>query len=158
MKKILLRIILLVMIIFTSASIFGFSNQNAEKSSSLSGKITKIIVNRIPNMQQKNQVEIEKIENRMENIVRKLAHYSIYTFFGLLIMLFISTYNLKELDKVSISLISGVIYAITDEIHQLFVPGRSGQITDIMLDSLGILTGIFISLLILELYKRVRSI
>ena len=33
-------------------------------------------------------------------------------------------------------------YAVTDEFHQLFVPGRSGQMTDVMIDSGGALVGL----------------
>ena len=31
-----------------------------------------------------------------------------------------------------------VLYACTDEIHQLFVPGRAGMVTDVMIDSIGV--------------------
>ena len=37
-----------------------------------------------------------------------------------------------------------VIYAISDEIHQLFVPGRAGQVRDVLIDSAGSLLGIII--------------
>ena len=39
---------------------------------------------------------------------------------------------------------AGTFYAGTDEFHQLFVPGRSGQITDVILDSCGVLTGVLV--------------
>ena len=35
-------------------------------------------------------------------------------------------------------------YAATDEFHQLFVPGRSGQVSDVILDSAGAATGVLI--------------
>lgn len=34
------------------------------------------------------------------------------------------------------------LYAASDEIHQLFVPGRSGQLSDVILDSAGALAGV----------------
>ena len=43
------------------------------------------------------------------------------------------------------SLAIGVIYAVSDEIHQYFVPGRSMQISDIVIDSFGVLSGIFVA-------------
>ena len=51
-----------------------------------------------------------------------------------------------------------MIYAMLDEIHQAFVPGRGALITDVMLDTLGVITGIFISLLIIKLYKIIKLI
>lgn len=154
--KTIIRIILIVMIMLTSMIIFGFSNQNAEESSGISTRITKFITSRIESIREKEQSEREIIENKIESVIRKIAHYTIYTFLGFLIMSFASTYKLKELDRISISLISGVVYATTDEMHQIFIAGRSGQITDVMLDSLGVLTGIFVSLFITELIKRIR--
>ena len=43
---------------------------------------------------------------------------------------------------------------MTDEIHQLFVPGRSGEIRDVCIDSLGVITGIIIFLIILICMER----
>ena len=71
-------------------------------------------------------------------------------------MLFISTFKIKEFDRISFSLIGGMIYAMLDEIHQAFIPGRGALITDVMLDSLGVMTGIFICLLIIKLYKSLK--
>lgn len=69
-------------------------------------------------------------------------------------MLLMLTYSMKEYDQISISLIIGVLYAITDEIHQCFTPGRGPNITDVILDSQGVLVGILISLLCYMIYKK----
>lgn len=150
MKKIILRIVLLISIILTSLIIFEFSNQNANDSKEVSGKITEKIVNIFYDM------NFDK--NKAESIIRKIAHYSIYTLLGFEIMLFISTFKIKEFDRISFSLIGGMIYAMLDEIHQAFVPGRGALITDVILDTLGVITGIFISLLIIKLYKIIKLI
>ena len=148
MKKIILRTILLILIILTCLIIFEFSGQNANDSKKVSGKITEKIVSIFYN------VKLDK--NRVESIVRKIAHYFIYTLLGFEIMLFISTFKIKEFDRISFSLIGGMIYAMLDEIHQAFIPGRGALITDVMLDSLGVMTGIFICLLIIKLYKSLK--
>lgn len=148
MKKIILRTILLILIILTCLIIFEFSGQNANDSKKVSGKITEKIVSIFYN------VKLDK--NRVESIVRKIAHYSIYTLLGIEIMSFISTFTIKEFDRISFALIAGMIYAMIDEIHQAFVPGRGAIITDVMLDSLGVMTGIFICLLIIKLYKSLK--
>lgn len=53
------------------------------------------------------------------------------------------------------SLIIGVTYAASDEMHQLFVPGRSGKLADILIDSLGIITGIIFFLLIIKVLEKI---
>ena len=51
----------------------------------------------------------------------------------------------------------GSAYAATDEFHQLFVPGRSGQMTDVMIDSVGCLIGCLVTCLILHLVRKHAS-
>ena len=46
------------------------------------------------------------------------------------------------------------MYSITDEIHQTFVFGRSGEIRDVLIDSVGIFTGILLVILILKMRKK----
>lgn len=50
----------------------------------------------------------------------------------------------------------GSLYAASDEFHQLFVPGRSGRLTDVLIDSAGLLAGILVVCLIKQLRKCYR--
>ena len=70
---------------------------------------------------------------------------------------FFETYNLKEIDKLGYSLIIGVIYASSDEIHQSFTPGRGPLLTDVIIDTMGILLGILLIMLVLKLYKIIQN-
>ena len=49
------------------------------------------------------------------------------------------------------------LYAAADEFHQLFVPGRSGQVSDVMLDSAGALAGLLILALVRKIIVRRRN-
>ncbi len=51
----------------------------------------------------------------------------------------------------------GVLYAASDEFHQSFVPGRGPSIVDIGIDSLGVLTGILAVLIIISIYRALKS-
>ena len=126
--------------------VFKFLSQPSTESSQLSGEITKAILNFF------NVLEGKTIEqqSQIETIVRKLAHYFIYTIGGILIFLHMDSYKIHINKKVLVSQIIGTIYAATDEFHQLFVPGRSGEVRDVCLDSLGVITGIAI----IKLLKR----
>ncbi|MCI8547848.1 MAG: VanZ family protein [Bacilli bacterium] len=154
MKINFLRIILLILLLGTFYIIFGFSSQNGEKSGELSSNITKFILKK---MNYDDIENYEKILKRTEIIVRKIAHFSIYTLVGLLLMSFVSTYKLKQNIRIIISLCIGILYATSDEIHQLFIPGRSGQITDVIIDTMGVLLGIIVLLTLLEIYKKTTN-
>lgn len=154
MKKNFLRIILMILLLETFFMIFGFSNQDAEESGGLSSNVAKIILKQVPCQEIEDK---ESILERTERVIRKVAHFSIYTLVGILLMSLISTYNLKENKRIIASLGIGVLYATSDEIHQLFIPGRSGQITDVILDSMGVLLGILLVLLVLKIYKKMKE-
>ena len=156
MKINLLRIVLLILLFGTFYIIFGFSSQDGEESGGISGRVTEFILeksNTYKNIEENRQDEIFE---RTEKIIRKIAHFSIYALVGFLLMGLVSTFKLKEKTRILISLILGVLYAASDEIHQLFSPGRSAQITDVYIDTLGVLVGIFLILLFIKIFEKIK--
>lgn len=156
MKINLLRIVLLILLFGTFYIIFGFSSQDGEESGGISSRVTEFILeksNTYKNIEENRQDEIFE---RTEKIIRKIAHFSIYALVGFLLMGLVSTFKLKEKNRILISLILGVLYATSDEIHQLFSPGRSAQITDVYIDTLGILVGIFVILLFIKVFEKIK--
>lgn len=153
MKKNIIRIILSILLIGTFNIIFGFSGQNGEESSGVSRKVTQFIVENI--LHTPEETKIQTIE-QLEGIVRKLAHFSIYTVVGILLMGLISTYNIEEMKRIYISIVIGIIYATSDEIHQFFIPGRAAKFTDVMIDTMGVALGITLVLLFLKILEKNR--
>lgn len=123
--------------------IFIMSSFNSVESSNQSNFIVDIIAN------------IFKIENieLLSFIIRKIAHYTEYLILGLLVINMFTKNNINNLYLISI--IFCIIYAISDEIHQFLIPGRACQIKDILIDSIGSITGIYLYKLI---SKRKKSI
>jgi len=76
----------------------------------------------------------------------KLVHMLEYTVFGILLMLaFRSNQIGKPMRRANLqSSILGVLYGLSDEIHQYFVPGRTSSLADLGADALGILLGVWI--------------
>lgn len=76
-----------------------------------------------------------------DNVIRKSAHFFEYLILGLL---FYKGYFIRRKQNKTflISSMSGVLYSITDEIHQFFVQGRAMRAFDVMIDSIGIFTGV----------------
>ena len=130
--------------------IFLLSNQKAQDSKQLSNSfITKTIIN-IYEMKHGKITEEKKIEIK-ENysfIVRKAAHFTIYLVLGLLVSLVLIGKNLNIKQIIIYGVLICMAYSITDEIHQIFVSGRSGEIRDIIVDTCGSTVGILLNIII----------
>lgn len=152
MPKNVLRGILIVLLLCTFYIIFGFSSQDGEKSGGISKRITDFILEKSSKYNSLEISEQEQVNKRTERVIRKIAHFSIYTLVGFLVMALLSTYeNIKRKNQIYISTMLGILYAISDEIHQSFTPGRGPKITDVFIDSLGVFFGIIVILLIVEI-------
>lgn len=159
MKKTIQRIILAILIIINCTIIFVFSNQIADDSSVTSSRVVEFVSNIIPsikNMQEPNKTILK--EQILTPIVRKGAHFSIYTILGMLTISFAQTLkNKKQYQLIIYSLLFCIFYASTDEFHQYFIPGRSAEIRDVLIDSLGALTGILLIVIIRKIIKKIRK-
>ena len=156
MRLNILRVILIVLLAWTFIIIFNFSNENAEKSSKTSQKVTEAITLNIKSIQELEVKEKIKVIDKVESVVRKIAHFSIYTLVGFLLMLLFNTYKIKEKNKWISSLIIGAIYAASDELHQRFIPGRSGELTDVIIDACGVICGILIAVLTIRIIYTIK--
>lgn len=76
-----------------------------------------------------------------EHLIRKLAHYGEYTVLGILLAMAVRQYGLTIAAERLTQCLLGFMIPFTDETIQLFVEGRSGQISDVWLDMAGVLTG-----------------
>ena len=122
-------------------SIFVFSSKTSNESNSTSKKLIEngiIIYEKITHQKVNHQVIIQKLNYP----IRKLAHFTIFFILGSSMILFLSTINLPK--KEIIAIISCIIFAILDETHQIFSNGRTPQVLDIMIDSIGSTLGITI--------------
>ncbi len=152
----ILRIILIILLVCTFFIIFGFSSQNGEQSGGISRKVTETILKVSSNYNKLEEEEKEVVLHRTESIIRKIAHFSIYTVVGCLLMGLLSTYKLKDKWRMIMAIVIGILYAISDEFHQSFSPGRSPKITDVYIDTLGIIIGALFVILIRKIYKQFK--
>ena len=87
------------------------------------------------------------------HFVRKLAHFCEYMLEGFLLMLCMRVYSRHPLRHITVPMLGGVLTALTDETIQLYSPGRSSQVTDVWLDSVGVLAGILAALVLMALCR-----
>lgn len=157
MKQNILRAIFLILLIATFATIFHFSSQIGEKSDSVSKGILRKLIDTFPYTKNLSEPTKLKMIEHGNPIIRKLAHFSIYALVGVWIMAFMSTFQTRLYKKWLISMLVGVGYATLDEYHQGFVAGRAPSIMDVGIDSMGVLTGIFIVLIIISIYRALKG-
>lgn len=131
------KILLWCALICCMSLIFNFSSQEATRSDDVSSNFIKTIVKIVDFNDRLSEEEIEKIAENLNFLIRKAAHFSIYALLGLLFSLLICQYKSIKTNHFLFAIIFCFLYACSDEIHQLFVPGRSGEIKDVLLDTLG---------------------
>ena len=147
------KIIKIILVVLCMLSIFLLSNDTADESGEKSGSI---IINVVEIIIGRDLTEKEKT-NYLEKYdfwLRKAAHFTIYLILGFLITSLMKEY--KEINKkvLLISIIISVLYAISDEVHQYFVPGRSCEIRDMLIDSTGSIIGTYIYYLIYRIRRK----
>ena len=138
--------------------IFCFSAQPAAASQQTSGGIVnwllRLLVPDYAALDPARQAEMEHIAAK---IVRKGAHFAEYALLGAALLGHVLTWRAKRgLGRPrALAWGLGTAYAASDELHQFFVPGRSGEFLDVLLDSAGVAVGV--ALLWLLLRKRKGS-
>lgn len=156
-RNIIIRTLTFMLTITVCITIFKFSSEDSGKSTGTSDFVIDCIINNNPFTKDLDKVQKEEIKENIKMPIRKLAHFSIYTVLGIATICHMSTYSIVRYKRIGCSLIIGMLYAISDEIHQLFVPGRSGQMTDVLIDTMGVLFGICVVLLGQNIIRKNRK-
>ena len=157
-----------LMTILWMGFIFHLSAQVAAVSNDLSTGITEVIVEAIERVVPQTELSAQDLNH----FVRKYAHFFSYLVLGLL-MVNSLTLSLQYARKRHIRhwialwphwriwLVAFgfcVLYAVSDEIHQLFVPGRGCQVSDMLIDSSGSALGIGIYAVLFTIIMRKRNL
>lgn len=139
-------------------TIFYFSSQNSEASSSLSQGITKDIVSfflRITKGHLTEQNVLTLFANG-ERILRKGAHFGEYAVMGILTFGILYCY-LKKCSAYLFAVIWVAVSAALDEWHQYYVPGRYASVYDVFLDTMGGMSGAFLCCMIICFIQRKKQ-
>ena len=133
--------------------IFSFSAAPATASTKQSKGLTYNVI-KLLNGNKLTEKELVKLTKRVNPVIRKIAHFSIYMILAIFTYMFIEELNIKSKSEkerlrknIIYTCIFCIIYAIFDEIHQIYVPGRTGKVIDVIIDTLGACMGITIILI-----------
>lgn len=125
--------------------IFYFSHQSGDTSMQLSDGILDSFKSLFQNFLD---------YHTLSYIVRKIAHFTEYFILGLLIYHLVKQYRVISKTEIIWMILFCVIYAMSDEFHQVFIGGRSPKVFDVIIDSLGS----SLSILILQLLQKRKII
>lgn len=130
-----------IALFFWLGFIFYMSAQPVYKSNSLSRSIAEKFIK----IAKKFSPNIDTDIDRFNHYLRKMAHFFCYMVLGILAMKVLDEMGISGHKKVVIAFVLCVLYAVSDEFHQRFVPGRGAQVRDVIIDSIGAIVGIGIS-------------
>ena len=121
------KIISTILLIIWCLLIFYLSSQNGN----LSGESSSRVINFI------NKILKINLYNFKYSvfIVRKLAHMFLYFVLYLLSFIFFKSFNMKKYHLKAF--VFCLLYAISDELHQLFIIERTFKLLDILIDMFG---------------------
>lgn len=123
--------------------IFFFSSRTADESAAQSGAILRWIIS------------VFGDNGFTDFIVRKAAHC--IEFAGLSFLFNLSLMQSRKTPSPVLSVVLTSIYAVTDEIHQIFVEGRSCEIRDWAIDTAGAIAGAVLFMILITLISNMRK-
>ncbi len=159
--KTIKRIFSLIPPIITESVIFFFSGQNGEESGNFSGGISAKVAGVLLKFfgRGMNEAESAEFTEKLESLIREAGHAGEHALLMLAFFITVSVFNKKGKDgkllgKLIPAFVLTVVFAVLDEIHQSFIPGRACEVQDVLVDAFGaLIMGILISLFYLSSRK-----
>lgn len=144
----------LVMILLIFSSIWWFSSKDSQISSSQSDDV-------IVTLRLMTEEEIAAQPDKASDyrfMIRKAAHFSMYLLLGSFIYLFLMTFTEAVGLTIPLAIVFTALLAGVDEYHQSFVPGRSMQVQDVLIDSSGALFGMLLLYMIFKIREKKKPL
>ena len=156
MKNKVIRYISLAFLIIWMAVIFFFSAQEATESDQMSrGVAVRVAEFVFRDYDELDEAGRAQLLDRFYLPIRKLAHILEFFILGAAAAVFFNTFgNLRAALRFMLAAATGVLYSVSDEIHQIFVVGRACRFTDVLIDSAGVLLAVIAVFLISRLVSR----
>lgn len=167
LRKMAVSIVAALLLLFLYVIIFSFSGQDADTSGGLSHMLSEKCVELMNTLTGGSWTDsfMAGLADYFEHPLRKLAHFAEYTCMGVLVYAMWRPWKKRGKGLYLLVTLWVFVSAAGDEIHQLFVPGRYGSFTDVLLDTcggmFGILCCVFAELILLKkarLKKKNRKI
>ena len=133
------RFVFLILLIAMIVVVFLLSNQSSEVSHQISNRMANSI-----NIQQKNDWTDASSQKLILGLsLRKYAHIALYFIMGILAF-FVVPNRKRSFERPLIAIAICYLCSVFDEIHQYFVPSRTAEFTDTLIDAIGFTISILI--------------
>jgi len=157
-----------VIIVVLCVLCFGFIFYNSTKPGDVSNEKSYSILNKIraeyrqldgEEKLQYNQLPSGAREEKMNLILRKNAHALEYCMLSIIVCLILAQFGLKGKNAIIYIMFICLLYAVLDEFHQLYVPGRTSSVKDVLIDFIGAIIGMGFYYLIHHIFfKKTKNI
>ena len=141
-KRIIPRAVFIALTALILVFIFIMSSKPADESDELSITFGYRLCELFkPGFKGLPESEKKSYASQINHFIRKAAHFTEFAVLGALFFTDFYLFDVRRTRCVIFGFLSGAAAAVFDEIHQIFVPGRAGMITDVLLDFAGVVTG-----------------
>lgn len=140
------HLLLFLPMIMMMICIFYFSSKPAAISTEESGQVVDIFIKLAERLKGLpfTAKDYETIAELIHTPIRKAAHMTEYAVLGATVLVpLLIIYNRKQ-SIFWCSILICFLYAVSDEFHQTFIPGRSGEVKDVLIDTIGAVIGCFL--------------
>ena len=139
----------LVVAAIVAGLIIFFTGQSAPQSDKTSKGLLRKLLEIILGEATENDLRVGNY------FIRKAAHFILFAAFGFSLTAALQYQN--KVPRLPVSLGAGALFAIADEVRQTFVPGRSREFGDMIIDFTGVLIGALIVTLIAFIVRRHKA-
>ncbi len=158
-KKIIPKIICLTLTFIWLFVIFSLSGMNSDESNSKSKSTLNVLIQETLNITNKTGItdkhpsdaKKESVINNINLPMRKFAHATVFIVLAILLNMCFRMFNIRPWMSFIVTIIICFVFAVLDEYHQTFIPGRTGQFIDSLIDTLGAIIGSTLSLIFIKL-------
>lgn len=150
MKRAITFVCMIVLTLGWMALIYGFSSQTASESGSLSALIAEPVTRAIMKLRELPKEKYDALYMQVDSAIRVAAHFTEYAILGILMTLFCRLLHWRSL---WIPWLICTVFAVTDEWHQYYTPGRASEPKDVLVDSAGVICGIILLCLFRKVWR-----
>ena len=131
-----------IVVVLYLAMIFYFSSQDGTRSHKVSSELLQYLRFLLVLVPEWLHDYLSGLYKNMELVLRKAAHFTEYFILSLIFYRAMAISGARAKKSMVATLVFCFLYAVSDELHQVFVPGRAFAAADILIDTLGAALGI----------------
>ena len=159
--KIFWKILLVLLILVWMGFIYFLSSVPGQesniKSKAMIQKAIEKEVGKKEVTEEEHQKQVQKLVNKINAPLRKVVHAVVYIILAILIGVACKVYGSKKWMYISFPIVLSFLYACTDEIHQRYVVGRSGKVSDVVIDTCGAIIGLVILQVCIVIKNKIKE-